>query len=269
LVGADVHGDIVNDRLDQGDLDRLNSLDKFKNTVVRKCARSRGFLLDVGSASGRFLYQNRGEFEKSLGIEVTPECVSFARELGLHIEHDLSTLNSPLAVITFWHSLEHIPAEAIGEMFSKIRECSTDETVVIVSVPNAASLQYSLLKERFAYYDVPHHLHQFTPASLDKLMMKFGYKCASEYGSFSYASFGWLQGLMNLFNSRHDYLYYRKKRGWDFGLSPARCALLDAYNLVLAGLLIFPSIMLTLYDLLQSRKGGVLTVCYQIENRSR
>jgi hypothetical protein len=269
LIDVDIHGDIVNDRLDRDDFDRPNSLDRFKKTVLRECARSRAFLLDIGSASGRFLYQNRGEFEQSLGIEVTPECVDFSRELGLHIETDLATLNSPVAVVTFWHSLEHIPADAIEVMFTRIRECSTKETVVVVSVPNAGSLQYSMLKERFAYYDVPHHLHQFTPVSLDKLMLKFGFSRYLEHGSFSYASFGWLQGLLNLFNSQHDYLYYRKKRGWGFGLSPTLRTLLDAYNLALASLLFIPSIALTLYDLLLLQRGGVLTVCYQREKDSK
>jgi len=269
LIDADIYEDIINDRLDRDDFDRLNSLDRFKKAVLSKCARSKAFLLDVGSASGRFLYQNRGDFEQSLGIEVTPECVNFARELGLHIETDLATLNSPLAVVAFWHSLEHIPVNAIEVMFTRIRECSTDDTVVVVSVPNAGSLQYSLLKERFAYYDVPHHLHQFTPVSLDKLMIKFGFTRYSEYGSFSYASFGWLQGLLNLFNRHHDYLYYRKKRGWVFGLSSSLRMLLDAYNLALASLLFIPSIVLALYDLLLLRRGGVLTVCYQREKDSK
>lgn len=259
----------MNDRLDRDDLDRPNSLDRFKKTLLCKCARSRAFLLDIGSASGRFLYQNRGEFEQSLGIEITPECVDFARGVGLHIETDLATLQRPLAVVTFWHSLEHIPADAIEMMFTKIRECSTEETIVLVSVPNAGSLQYSMLKERFAYYDVPHHLHQFTPLSLDTLMKKFGFTRHTEHGSFSYASFGWLQGLLNLFNSQHDYLYYRMKRGWMFGLSPKHRTFLDAYNLALASLLFIPSIVLTVYDLMLLRRGGVLTVCYQREKDSK
>lgn len=268
LIGAVDHGNIVNDRLDQLGLDRPNALDRFKNAVLRRCVRSQAFLLDIGSASGRFLYQNRGGFERVLGIEVSPECVSFARKIGLDIATDIAALHGPVSVVTFWHSLEHLPVEVIVAMLAKIRECSTAKTVIIVSVPNANSLQYSLLKEHYAFYDGAHHYHQFTPGSLDLLLAKYGFEHGTEYRSFSYASFGWLQGLLNLFNSRHDYLYYRMKRGWRFGLSPLHRLMLDAYNISLVCLLLAPCVVLTLHDLLRVKQGGVLTVCYQQKTRS-
>lgn len=268
LTSAVDHGNIVNDRLDQLALDRPNALDRFKNAVLRRCVRSQALLLDIGSASGRFLYQNRGGFKRVLGIEVSPECVSFARKIGLDVAADIAALHGPVSVVTFWHSLEHLPAEVLVAMLAKIREHSTAETVVIVSVPNADSLQYSLLKEHYAFYDGAHHYQQFTPGSLDLLLASNGFERVAEYRSFSYASFGWLQGLLNLFNSRHDYLYYRMKRGWRFGLAPLRRLMLDAYNISLVCLLLVPGVVLTFNDLLRLKRGGVLTVCYQQKTRS-
>lgn len=261
--------EMVNDRLEAGGLDRKNALDRFKSSVLRRSARSRDLLLDIGSASGRFLLQNAAGFSRTLGVEVSAECLRFSRALGLHVETDLAALRGPVSVATFWHSLEHLPAETIAAVLTTIRSCSTDETVVIVSVPNAASFQSALFKERFAFYDPPHHRHQFTPRSLDRLLARFGFARVRGFGSFAYAAFGWLQGLLNLFNSRHDYLYYRTKRGWDYGLSPARRSLLDAYNLALSLLLLAPSLALGLLDLLLPLRGGVITSCYRPETPSR
>ena len=267
LVTAPGTGAIINDRLDRDDVARPNALDRFKTSVLRAATRSHRFLLDVGCASGRFLRQNAGAFEQAMGVEVTPECVRFARSLGLHIETDLEALRGEPSVVTFWHSLEHLPSGTIAAMLEKIRGCATPETALIVSVPNADSFQYLVFRERFAFYDVPHHLHQFTPRSLDRLLERHGFERAGGSGSLTYAVFGWLQGALNLFNSRHDYLYYRRKRGWDFGLSPLRRGALDVYNAVLALFFLLPCGALALADLLLPQRGGVVTSWYRPKTR--
>lgn len=266
VSGAEVH--IINDHLDRGDLEKRNALDRFKTKVLRQCVLSSAFLLDVGSASGRFIHQHRHDFEQSMGLEVTPECIAFSRDLGLHIEQDLAALEHTVSTVTFWHSLEHIPAASQGELLKRIKERSDASTVVLVSVPNAESLQYRLLGARFAFYDVPAHLHQFTIGSLDTLMRRYGFEPASSHPSLPYAGFGWMQGLLNLVNTRHNYYYYRTKRGWDFGLSPVRRFFLDGYNLLLMVALAGPAAVLTLLDIVFPRYGGVVTRCYHTKTHS-
>jgi hypothetical protein len=226
-------------------------------------------LLDIGSASGRFLFQNRREFKRVTGVEVTPECVEFARGLGLEIVTDLDSMDGSPSVVTFWHSLEHVPAETIGKMLAWIRGHATSDTVIIVSVPNADSLQAILLREHFAFYDVPNHIHQFSLKSLDLLMDSSGFERASMFRSFAYAGFGWLQGLLNIFNRHHNYFYYRKKRGWDFALKLSARYMLDVYNLALISLLLFPSLVMALIDAVMIRQGGVVTVCYRLKTLSK
>ncbi len=259
---------IVNDRLDTCDPTRLNALDRFKNRIVERFCRADGFLLDIGSASGRFLHQQRGNFRRVAGVEVTPESVEFARGLGLEITGDLESLDGTPSVVTFWHSLEHIPADAVVRMLSWLGRHREPDTVVIISVPNAASLQARLFRERFAFYDVPHHLHQFTPGSLDRLMADAGFAQEKLFRSFLYENFGWLQGMLNLFNRQHDYFYYRRKRGYDFGLSPSVQHFLDIFNLLIIPLLLPFSLLMTLFGAAMPRQGGVLTVCYRPRTHS-
>lgn len=255
---------IINDILSEEAVRTIGSLDRFKQRILQRCLIENDFLLDVGSASGKFLYHNKAFFRRHMGIEVTDECADFARErLGLNIERDISGINGEISVATFWHSLEHIPVEEIGKIFKGINSNSSENTRVIISVPNNRSLQYALFKEGYAYYDLPSHLHQFSSGSLDLLMDKYGFEKVDSFYSFPYSIFGYLQGFLNKFNAIHNYLYYRKKRGWAFGKKKSELILYDIYNYLLSLFFVIPSFLLCIYDLARPERGGVITACYR------
>lgn len=255
---------IINDILSEESVRMVGSLDRFKQRVLRKCLVKNDLLLDVGSASGKFLYHSKAFFRRHIGIEVTDECADFARNhLGLKIERDISMLDGEISVATFWHSLEHIPLEEIGKIFKGINSNSSEDTRVIISVPNNQSFQYALFKEGYAYYDLPNHLHQFSSGSLDLLMSKYGFEKSHNFYSFPYSVFGYLQGFLNKFNKIHNYLYYREKRGWAFGKKGSELILYDIYNYLLSLLFVIPSWLLCIYDIAKPERGGVITACYR------
>lgn len=69
-------------------------------------------MLDIGSASGKFLYQNAGRYSRATGIEITPESLKFSRQvLGLDIIEDIQNAPEEISAATAWHSLEHIPEQ--------------------------------------------------------------------------------------------------------------------------------------------------------------
>lgn len=257
---------IVNEILSLESISKKGLLDKFKQIVLKKCTIKNDLLLDVGSSSGKFLYQNKLFFKNYIGIEVTEECIAFARnQLGLKIEKDIDSVNGTVSVATFWHSLEHMPHESIERFLDIIRRKSSNDTRIIVSVPNNESLQYAMFGKGFAFYDLPNHIHQFSVKSLDKLMERNGFKKDRNFFSFPYSSFGYLQGFLNKFNKIHNYLYYRKKRGQTFDKRKKYLILYDAYNYCLILLLVIPSLLFSIYDLIFLEKGGVITVCYRKE----
>ena len=256
-----------NDRLELTAIRRRTALDRFQAHVVAACARSDGLLLDVGSGSGRFLYHQRAHFRQLLGIEVSATSRRFAREqLGLRIETDLPRSLPDLSLVTFWHSLEHIPTAAAHALLEHIRAAAAPTTRVLVCVPNADSLQYRVFGENYAYYDLSQHLHQFTPDSLDRLLRMHGFIPERRFHAFAYAAFGYLQGLLNFGSSRHNYLYYRAKRGERFGLPVGQRAALDVWNYTLGAALLPLAAALTLYDRARFERAGVLTTCYRLEH---
>jgi SAM-dependent methyltransferase len=255
---------IINDELTKRKIASFGQLDRFKRKILRACMTNNNVLLDVGSASGKFLYQNKQYFQNALGIEVTRECIDFARDqLKLVIHEDLAMVREPVSVATFWHSLEHIPADGIDRLLRELGRIAAPDIRVIISVPNGGSLQRTLFGERYAYYDPGSHAHQFTCRSLDHLMTNYGFVRERAFVSVAYAVFGSLQGLMNLFMNRHNYLYYRKKRGWTFDRSPGTLVLLDVYNYILAAFVLAPALLMIVIDSILPDKGAVLTVCYK------
>ncbi len=254
---------MINEVLLEDRVRRLDSLDKFKLKTVQRIMIENKFLLDVGSASGKFLNHCKVFFDGCAGVEITEECIRFSREkLGLKIYKDISEIVNMVSVATFWHSLEHIPFTEIVKIFGIIGKKTGKNSKILISVPNSNSLMYKIFKKDFAYYDNRSHAHQFSDDSLDLLMEKFCYKKDSYHFSFAYSAFGYLQSLMNKFNKIHNFLYFYAKRGECFGKNKVELAYLLIYNSILLFLFLIPSLSLVLFDFFFKNKGGVITICY-------
>ena len=254
-------GIVVNETLDKSAMNRTTGLDRFKNSVLESARRRGGAeaLLDLGSGSGKFLYQNRAKFQRVAGIEVSEASADFAREqLGLDIQSDLSGISPPLSVVTAWHSLEHIPAQQLDGILADISKRLDMDGVVIASVPNASSWQLQLFGEMFAFHDVPNHLHQFTHRSLVLLMQRHGFDHVGSYFSAPYNLFGILQGLTNIATGTKNYLYYCLKRN-----QGPRHRGRELLHMTFVAMFIPVSIVLLAFEAIRPSKQGVITFCFK------
>ena len=251
---------IVNEDLDIKNYSKRTSLEKFQVDSALDAAKDADYIIDFGSGSGRFLYSAQKQFARHAGVEVSPSCIEFCtKDLGLNVSPQIPADVTQASVITLWHSLEHLDLSIFKNLLSQLNPSQR----VLISVPNGNSLQFRIFKNRWAYYDVPHHLHQYSASSLDHLMRNHGFKEIKNYSSLAYTGFGYLQSLMNVFSPKHNYFYYRKKRGMDFGYSQIKLKILDVYNLGLAAMLAPAAILLTLLDFLFPDKAGVITRSYE------
>lgn len=257
-------GIVINDALDEARLKRRDGLVAAQVALAASLSRSAGPLVDIGCGSGRFLFHAADRFTTRLGIEVSPESAAFGRDVfGLDVRPALPADLPAPAIATFWHSMEHIPPAAIAGILDRLHAAADADTRVIVSVPNAASLQHRWFGAGYAYCDVPAHLHQFTPASLDRLMADHGFERLGQKAIPNYIAFGWVQGLLNLFVKPRNYLYYRLKRGWDFGLSPGRRRALDLLSFLLVAPALPVAAILTAVEFALPDRQGVLTAWYR------
>lgn len=255
---------MLNDALDSTAPERASLLERFQAAILDRFTRQQKHrrLVDIGSGSGRFLFQNARKFQHSHGIEITPAAVNFSQKtLGLHIVADIADVPGEIDVATAWHSLEHFPAPALVTLLEHLQAKIATGGCVIVSVPNAASFQHRVFRTHYAFFDVPAHLHQFTPDSLQRLFGRHGFDRTAVVTSWPYNLFGQIQGLLNLVVPGHNHLYYRLKRG-----RPRASAFRDGVSL--AGLLLATPLgaLLALVEAACPSRQAVLT--YRFEKRA-
>lgn len=262
LCDGQAQGYIVNDPLSMEDADSRTGLDRFKDRVLRRfdpAPPPDALWVDVGSASGKYLHQNRSLYGQSLGLEITPSAVQFSRNvLGLKIVEDMRDLPEAVHVVTAWHSLEHFPVPELERLLHVLDAACDESSRFIISVPNAASRQYRWFGDSYPFYDVPNHLHQFTPDSLDRLMRRFGFAKMEDAISWPYNTFGYVQGLLNLMTGEHNYLYYRLKRR-----SRKASVWQDTMNAILLPLVAPVGVLLGVLDAFNPKSQGVITACYK------
>jgi 2-polyprenyl-3-methyl-5-hydroxy-6-metoxy-1,4-benzoquinol methylase len=214
----------------------------LRAATAERGMRKPGRVLDVGCGDGTFLAALRRRGWTCAGVEVNEEAAAraAARE-GLTI-HDqpLEKLALPAKsfdLVTFWHSLEHVPDPA-GQL-ARAAALVADGGRLLVAFPNADSWDLKLFGASWFHLDPPRHLHYFTPESLSALLGRLGLKAErASHWSFEYNPFGFAQSALNLVTRRPNYLYRRLKGTLPIG--SMRDALATAVLAVPAGLLALP-----------------------------
>jgi 2-polyprenyl-3-methyl-5-hydroxy-6-metoxy-1,4-benzoquinol methylase len=143
-------------------------------------------LLDVGTHTGGAL-KIAGEFGiDPAGVEGLREAVDFVHEhrpelrvaLGHAEDLDATAFGGRFDLITMWETLEHTidPLKALAHA----RAALAPGGVVMVSVPNARNIQFSMLREYcfFAYggYQGIGHVNLFTPDTLRRAFEASGFQ---------------------------------------------------------------------------------------------
>lgn len=138
-----------------------------------------GRLLDVGCGPGGNLATLQDLGWDAYGIELSEAAVEQARaRVGDRIH--MGTLDdAPFApesfdVVMLSHSLEHLygPAAAIA----RVRHLLKPNGLLIIAVPNAASLEAKLFGQWWVPWDPPRHLYHFEPATLTRLLEQAGFR---------------------------------------------------------------------------------------------
>lgn len=134
-------------------------------------------LLDAGAGRGRFVAAARAAGYEAYGLEPSQRGVTAARaEFGLELVRagieDAGVDAASLDAVTLWHVLEHLddPAGALTRVTDWLRPGG----VVLIAVPNAASLQARLGGPVWFHLDVPRHRTHFTPQGLRALLRAHG-----------------------------------------------------------------------------------------------
>ena len=150
---------------------------------------SKGNLLDIGAGKGHLLRVALRRGWNAEGYEIDGALAGkLADKLGIRVRcgdfAGLDWRDGRFDAVAMHHVLEHVKNPA--DYLRAIRRMLRDDGVLFLAVPNIHSLssRMKLLMERAGarrknrgkYYDTGHHLVYFTPATLKKTLLRFGFQ---------------------------------------------------------------------------------------------
>jgi 2-polyprenyl-3-methyl-5-hydroxy-6-metoxy-1,4-benzoquinol methylase len=212
-------------------------------------------VLDAGAGRGRFVAGAIAAGYDAWGVEPSQRGAMAAAALGAPVEHvtiEAATVEpGSVDAVTLWHVLEHLddPGAALARIATWLR----DDGVLLVGVPNLASLQARVGGERWYHLDVPRHRVHFTPAGLEAILRAYGFTPVRTHHLLAeHNPFGMWQSLVSRVTARPSYLYNLLKRN-----APARSPDLAITALALP---LAPAAALAELAAGLARRGGTIAV---------
>jgi SAM-dependent methyltransferase len=191
-----------------------------------------GPILDVGCGEGWLLRALRTRGREAVGLERDrsgPEGPGDEGSDGV-LATEISAFEDRAgewAAVVFWHSLEHLPAAAPA--IDRAVELLAPGGVLVIAVPNFASLQSRTFGDRWFHLDLPRHLVHLTGEALVDGMSARGLvvERRSQWRA-GQQMFGWLHGIVGTLPGRPDlYSAIRRQDAREEALPrPRRVALL-------------------------------------------
>jgi 2-polyprenyl-3-methyl-5-hydroxy-6-metoxy-1,4-benzoquinol methylase len=234
----------------------LRAFDRRRLTfLARAGARPPGRLLDVGAGRGRFVAQARAAGWEADGIEPSLRGVTAARALGVELQQaaidEAAVQVASLDAVTLWHVLEHLddPGAALERIAGWLRPAG----LLVIGVPNLASVQARMGGARWFHLDVPRHRTHFTVAGLHALLRRHGLEPVSTHHTLAeHNPFGLWQSVVSRATRTPSWLYHALKRN-----APLRSR--DA-AVTMAALALAPVAVAAEFAFALARRGGTVAV---------
>jgi SAM-dependent methyltransferase len=133
-------------------------------------------VLDVGAGPGRLVSTLNSAGYDAHGIEPSRRSVALARGAGRDIDQRsiFEHSDSDLDAAVLWHVLEHL--DDAPAALARVRTWLRPGGLLLVGVPNAASLQAEIGGDTWFHWDVPRHRLHFTAEGLRVLLGRSGFE---------------------------------------------------------------------------------------------
>ncbi|HEY0392211.1 MAG TPA: class I SAM-dependent methyltransferase [Solirubrobacterales bacterium] len=208
-----------------------------------------GPVLDVGAGDGTLVDALRDRGRDAVGLE--------RHSSHPHVrEGELGEVEGSWAAIVFWHSLEHLPQAGVA--LAQAASILAPQGVLVVAVPNAASMQAALFGARWFALDLPRHLVHIPSGALQERLSQLGLKVERvSYVRGGQVTFGWLHGFVGWLPGRPNlYDAIRRPEARERPMSAGMRAFV-----LFAAVLLLPLALLCSTVEVACRRGG--TVCVE------
>ena len=140
--------------------------------------KKQGRILDIGCGMGYFLHAARAFGYQVEGMDVSGDSASYVEEtLKIPVTtgsiEEVTFQPESFDIITMWHALEHTPDPRVH--VEKAWNWLKPGGLFVVDVPNHEGTDAIHLWDAWDGWSLPYHLYHFTPATLNALLMRFGF----------------------------------------------------------------------------------------------
>jgi len=171
-----------------------------------------GNLLEIGCSAGYFLKVCQERGISASGIEINPDTATYARDtVGLDIKiGTLENFDFPpetFDVVVMYDVLEHLHEPIL--CLNKINKILKQNGLLVIQVPNIASIESIIFGSRWYHDDVPRHLYHFSVSTLSNILLKNGFQIKQI--KYSTDTTGLAMSLLRLIrDNMHIFLYEKK-----------------------------------------------------------
>jgi len=175
---------------------------KFSGIPLYK--KQDGKFLDIGCGNGGNLKILKNYGWDAYGIELDENAVEYANKQGLNVKHtsieDADFGDLKFDAIRIWHVFEHLTDP--NGVIKKISDILKDDGEILMAVPNSNSFASILFRTYWYGLDVPRHVINYSPKTLDYLFKKNNLVCTE----IKYASCGsFVGGISNFLRHKFGY----------------------------------------------------------------
>jgi 2-polyprenyl-3-methyl-5-hydroxy-6-metoxy-1,4-benzoquinol methylase len=180
------YGPYLGTRVDLGRNDQYRSMPRWKHLIKPLFETySRhvptlppGRMLEIGCASGSFMYKMAQRGWSVEGIEPDAEAAGATRSLGFpvytgNLEHAPNPAE-PYDLVVGWMVLEHLHEPVLA--LRKLHRWSRPGAWIALSIPNAGSLEFRLFRDQWYALDVPRHLYHYRVETVSQVLEAGGWK---------------------------------------------------------------------------------------------
>jgi SAM-dependent methyltransferase len=132
-------------------------------------------VLDIGAGPGRLVMALNEAGFHAAGIEPSRRSVALAHQAGARVERRglMEHADSQLDAAVMWHVLEHLDDQPAA--LATVRGWLRPGGLLLLGVPNLASLQAEIAGEGWLHLDAPRHRIHFTADGLRRLLVRSGF----------------------------------------------------------------------------------------------
>lgn len=162
-------------------LDCKSLFDNIFSRIVNladKYRPQKGRVFEIGASVGGLLLSFKSDGWETSGVEPSDKAQKEAAKNGLEVYagsfEDLKSKLNTYDLVVINHTLEHVDDPL--KVLDKIKFILKPEGILMVGVPNFASLKSKILKDRWTHILPREHKWQYTPKSLKTMVGSAGFK---------------------------------------------------------------------------------------------